>query len=377
MAEHLGQMEEATRHGLQLVDTPMSPLAALHLAGLLARRGEQQAAEKLIDLRLNANFNRKTIAALLALEAQDGPPSLHTNMVHGIIDFSLLAQNQSEQQTLAARLQLARFLDPDSDVAHLLLAQQQIKSANHRDAIDNLSTIASDGPLGQPAMIALSDIANESQQFSKAASILQQAIAINPEDGYLYKLLGDSHRRNVDYINSRNAYETAYEKGHSTSNLHRNLGVTLERLDQTQAAEKHLKLALEMNPDDAFALNYLGYWWADQGRNLDEAIALIERAVKLRPNNGYFVDSLGWVHFRLGDAETAVRFLEQATELEPADSEITGHLGDVYWYLGRRDEARFKWRLAISLAETEIEKDKFRTRLEDGFSPPEFNGIPQ
>ena len=58
----------------------MSPLAALHLAGLLARNGEQQAAEKLIDLRLNANFNRTTIAALLALEAQIGPPSLRTNI---------------------------------------------------------------------------------------------------------------------------------------------------------------------------------------------------------------------------------------------------------------------------------------------------------
>ena len=132
-----------------------------------------------------------------------------------------------------------------------------------------------------------------------------------------------------------------------------------------------------MNPDDAFALNYLGYWWADQGRNLDEAIALIERAVKLRPNSGYFVDSLGWVHFRLGDAETAVRFLEQATELEPADSEITGHLGDVYWYLGRRDEARFKWRLAISLAETEIEKEKFRSRINTGLPSSEIDGLPQ
>ena len=72
MAEHLGQTEEATRHGLQLVDTPMSPLAALHLAGLLARNGEQQAAEKLIDLRLNANFNRTTIDALLALRRRMG-----------------------------------------------------------------------------------------------------------------------------------------------------------------------------------------------------------------------------------------------------------------------------------------------------------------
>ncbi len=377
MAEHLGQTDEAARNGLQLIDTPMSPLAAMRLAGLLARNGEHGAAERLIDLRLNANFNHTTIAALLTLEAQNEPPSLRTNIVQGIIDFSLLAQGRSQKQILVARLQLARFLDPDNDVAHLLLAQQQVKSSNYRDAIDNLSAIASDGPLGQPAMIALSDIAHENQQFSKAVSILQNAIAINPEDGYLYKLLGDSHRRNADYGNSQDAYETAYEKGYSTSNLHRNLGVTLERLDQTQAAEKHLKLALEMNPDDAFALNYLGYWWADQGRNLDEAIALIERAVKLRPNSGYFIDSLGWVHFRLGDAETAVRYLEQATGLEPADSEITGHLGDVYWYLGRRDEARFKWRLAISLAETDVEREKFRTRIKDGLPSSEIVGLPQ
>ena len=140
-------------------------------------------------------------------------------MVHGIVDFSLLAQGRSEGQTLVARLQLARFLEPENDVPRLLLAQQQIKTATYSDAVDNLSAIDSDGPLGQPAMIALSDIANENRQFSEAASILQQAITINPEDGYLYKLLGDSHRRDADYRRSRKAYETAYEMGHSTSNL--------------------------------------------------------------------------------------------------------------------------------------------------------------
>ena len=377
MAEHLGLNDEATRKGLELVDTPMSPLVALHLAGLLARNSEQKAAEKLISLRLNANFNRRAISTFLTTESQNEPPLLLTNLAHGIIDFSLLAHNKSEQQIFPARLQLAQFLDPDSDIAHLILAQQQMKTTNYSNASANLSAIASDGPLGQPAMIALSDIANENQRFTEATSILQEAISINPEDGYLYKLLGDSYRRNSNYKKSLKAYETAYEKGHSTSNLHRNLGITLERLDQTQAAEKHLKIALEMNPDDAFALNYLGYWWADQGRNLDEAIALIERAVELRPDSGYFVDSLGWAHFRLGNAKTAVQFLEQATELEPADSEITGHLGDVYWHLGRRSEAQFKWRLAISLSATQSEKDKFRERLKNGLPSSQINGIPQ
>lgn len=377
MAEFLGQTDEATKRGLQLVETQMSPLAALHLAGLLARNGEQKAAEKLVSYRLTTNFNRTIIDTLLSLEATNEPPSLLTNMVNGIVDFSLLAQGDPEQRTLSARLHFAQFLDPENEVARLLLAQQQIKTSNYDDAIENLSAIKVDGFLGQPAMITLSNIANERGQFTEAASILQKAIAINPEDGYLYKLLGDAHRRSADYIRGKNAYETALEMGHSTSDLHRNLGVALERLNQTQAAEKHLKLALEMNPDDAFALNYLGYWWADQGRNLDEAIALIKRAVQLRPSSGYFVDSLGWVHFRLGDAEKAVQFLEKATELEPADSEIAGHLGDVYWYLGRHDEARFKWRLAKSLSVEQKEKNKFSSRINSGLPSSESDILPQ
>ena len=90
--------------------------------------------------------------------------------------------------------------------------------------------------------------------------------------------------------------------------------------------------------------------------------------MRLRPDSGYFVDSLGWVHFRLGDADKAVGLLEQATALEPSDFEIIGHLGDVYWYLNRYDEARFKWRLALSLAKDKAEQNKFQDRLEHGLT---------
>ncbi len=373
MAEHLGQNEEATKRGLKLIDAPMTPITALHLASLLARNGENESAKGLIDRRLNASFNKVMIDKLLSEETSHAAPSLLSNIVHGIVDFSMLEQGESNQQMFVARLQLARFLDPKSDFVRLLLAQEQIKSKNYIEAVENLSAINVDGPLGQPAMVTLSDIAIDNGEFSEAALILHQAIAANPQDGYLYKLLGDCYRRNTDYKKSKDAYKKAYKNGHQTSSLHRNLGITLERLNQTKDAEEQLKLALKMNPDDAFALNYLGYWWADQGRNLEEAISLIERAVELRPDSGYFVDSLGWVHFRLGNAKRAVRFLEQATALEPADAEITGHLGDVYWYLGRRDEAIFKWRLAISLSKTKEERIKFRSRIETGIPSSEIS----
>ena len=162
--------------------------------------------------------------------------------------------------------------------------------------------------------------------------------------------------------------------GRDTGGLHRSLGVSLERLGETRAAETHLLRAIEIDPGDAYALNYLGYWWADEGRNLDQAIEMIESAVSHRPSSGFFVDSLGWVHYKLGDPARAVGYLERATELEPSDPEITGHLGDVYWALGRREEARFKWRLALSLSEDAEEQAMLERRLLTGLTTDEMPG---
>ena len=96
-------------------------------------------------------------------------------------------------------------------------------------------------------------------------------------------------------------------------------------------------------------LNYLGYSWVDQGINLDRARKMIERAVQLRPNDGYIVDSLGWVLYRLEDYKGAVEKLERAVELRPQDPTINDHLGDAYWRVGRHNEASFQWQRALSL----------------------------
>ena len=76
---------------------------------------------------------------------------------------------------------------------------------------------------------------------------------------------------------------------------------------------------------------------------------MIKRAVKLRPNDGYIVDSLGWALYRLMDFEGAVGHLERAVELRPEDPTINDHLGDAYWQVGRHAEARFQWQRALSL----------------------------
>ena len=120
----------------------------------------------------------------------------------------------------------------------------------------------------------------------------------------------------------------------------------MSRWPQAEADFLH---ALELEPEQPFVLNYLGYSWVDQGMHLEQARGMLNRAVELRPDDGYIVDSLGWVHFRMGEYAAAVEQLEHAVELEPADAVINDHLGDAYWRVGRQREARYQWKRALTL----------------------------
>src|SRR3546814_1202114 len=93
---------------------------------------------------------------------------------------------------------------------------------------------------------------------------------------------------------------------------------------------------------------------------------MIERAVDLRRNDGYIVDSMGWVLYRLGDYEKAVENLERAVQLRPQDPVINDHLGDAYWKVGRHHEARFQWRRALSLKPEKDTIGRIEAKIERG-----------
>ena len=120
-----------------------------------------------------------------------------------------------------------------------------------------------------------------------------------------------------------------------------------ETMDDIDRAVADLQRVLELRPDDPNALNALGYTLADRTERYDEALTLIERAYEQMPQEAAVVDSLGWVHFKLGNMDLALNYLQQAFELE-TDPEIAAHLGEVLWQLGRHDEAEAAWREVLS-----------------------------
>ena len=373
MAERLGLDAEARQRVIGLHEGAIPAHVALPLAAFHARQGQWDLAEDLVEMRLSSQFNMAEVMGGLRRQA-NALPTIQEHIADAVVAMALEERAGNGAQSLSARLRFSLFINPGNHFARLLLAQNLTDYQQYDAALDNLGKVPDGGIYGQLARLSEASVFEEQGDIDSAIDRMQLVVARDPSNSYLFHRMGDSYRRDSRFAESRDSYMKAMALGRDTGGLHRSLGVSLERLGESEAAETHLIRAIEIDPGDAYALNYLGYWWADEGRNLDQAIAMIERAVSQRPTSGFFVDSLGWVHFKLGDAARAVGYLERATELEPSDPEITGHLGDAYWALGRYDEARYKWKLALSLSTDEEEQTMLRSRLESGLAPEDMPG---
>ena len=145
--------------------------------------------------------------------------------------------------------------------------------------------------------------------------------------------------------------------------------VALERSGRWPDAERDLTRALSIKPDQPEILNYLGYSWVNRGQKLKEGLEMIQKAVDAQPEEGAYVDSLGWAYFRLGDYPNAISTLERAVSLDASDAEINDHLGDAYWRGGRHDEARFQWSAVLSLSPSPDIKARCEAKLASSLGP--------
>jgi len=124
-------------------------------------------------------------------------------------------------------------------------------------------------------------------------------------------------------------------------------GALADREKHIELAEPYFRQALELDPQNAMTLNYLGYMLADKGIRLPEALKLIRKAVELEPMNGAYLDSLGWAYFKLGEYELAEQNLRQAVERDQTDPTVHDHLGDLYEKTGRIRLAAAQWELSL------------------------------
>ncbi|MBT5416031.1 MAG: tetratricopeptide repeat protein, partial [Rhodospirillaceae bacterium] len=367
-------LRQAFEEAMAASDRPPFRLVQAYVS-LLRRQGEGEAANRALRDYYERNPNSELVRAELErLQADDAATPIVLSAQDGAAEvfFGTAGSfyRQDEPQIGLIFGHLALSLRPGMDIARFLVGDILDALGREKDAIETFRAIDEASPLYWEARMRVAEALARLQRADDAVIELRHLAdrrALDPEP---LNRLGDLMRVEERWDEAVVAYRGALARISPDDPglwaLHYAMGIALERSQQWEEAEKALLTALDSQPEHPYLLNYLGYSWADQGLNLDRARAMIERAVELRPTDGYIVDSLGWVLYRAGEYPDAVRHLERAVELRPTDPVINDHLGDAYWQVGRHQEARFQWQRALSFG-TGIEADAtIRGKIEHG-----------
>jgi len=288
-----------------------------------------------------------------------------------------LASVVNQPETLDLALLYGRFaleLRPHLVLAQLLLAD--VLSAQNKPELSLavLDQIPPGSPYSWSARLRVAANLEMLDRTDEAIAKLKEMAAEAPTRAGAEMQLGDLLRSKKRFGEAVDAYDEAIQRFAAAGMSERwalfySRGIALERSGQWKRAEADLLHALELKTDQPLVLNYLGYSWIDRGENLQRGLKMIEKAVELRPEDGYIVDSLGWAHYRLGEYASAVQYLEKAIELVPEDPTINDHLGDAYWQNGRPVEARYQWRRALQFGPQDDDIKPIQAKLDGGTVP--------
>jgi tetratricopeptide (TPR) repeat protein len=323
-----------------LVEDPEDEATRRALVGELLRERRFSEAQTFIEegLKRGADDPRKIPAreaanvelGYLALLQKDyprarqvlGPLAVKQGKVNGRA-LRIFAGAARDGEDFAAGLEVARAAaaaEPEKPEWAALAAEFERRAGDGRKSEETLAKLAASS--NPEDVLAAADVYTRVKDFAAAARVAREASRRFPE---------------------------------SSEALFR-LGASLERSGATGEAEKAFQQLLAGRPNDSAAQNYLGYMWADRGIRLEEARELLEKAVAREPRNGAYLDSLGWVNFRLGRLEKAQTYLAAAREREPDDPTIEEHLGDLSERQGDIAKAIAHWERALALKHDEPAK---------------------
>jgi tetratricopeptide (TPR) repeat protein len=311
-----------------------------------------------------------TMPALMASVTRRPVARAADGVAEAYFTFAALLQAQDANDFSLIMLRLALDLRPDFATARLLAADI-LQNQHHPElALRTLNEVPATDPLIAIVQLRRAALVDRLGRSDDSMRDLERLARDYPDSPLPDEQRGDILRSKERFPDAVVAYDRAIARvTHPAASdwvLFYDRGVAEERAHQWQKAEADFHRALELSPDQPFVLNYLGYSWADMGHHLNEARQMIQRAAERRPNDGAITDSLGWVLFRQGDAKGAVTALEHAVEMEPEDSTINGHLGDAYWAAGRKIEAQYQWRRALTLSPTADDAAKLEAKLNTG-----------
>jgi Flp pilus assembly protein TadD len=342
----------------------------------LERQGRQAEAEALYVASLAEAPGDPGIEADLDRVRSGGraPRALSLSQMasRAILGPSAAVAAQADMEISILYLRLAQRLDPDYAPTLILMGGSLDRMGFSEAALEAFDAVPR-GPFWMSARIERLWLQARSGDPDGARAGVRR-LADETGDLEALTLLADLSRANGELEQAAALYEeiaAQYEAAGQAPDWRYYFfrAAVLDQLGRWDEAEALFLRALEISPNEPDVLNHLGYVWVTQGRNIEEAFAMIRTAAAQEPDAGYIVDSLGWAHYVRGEYAEAVRHLERAVELDPASPTINFHLGDAYWQVGRGVEARYQWQRALELDPDPDEIEALNERLATGVVP--------
>jgi tetratricopeptide (TPR) repeat protein len=259
-------------------------------------------------------------------------------------NLSLLAENYYINKDYTKTLKILEFFNKKDEFYYWFKLKKEAQIiSKKKDKDKSLDFINLNfKKIKNPSIKIIFDIAN----FNKNAKKYKEAIKFY-----------DQIISKID-INTELYAEILYRRGSS-----------YERLGDYLNSDTDLLKSLEINPDDAYVLNYLAYSWLEREYKIDLSLQMLEKAYATQNNDPYIIDSIGWAYYLIDDYIKAENFIKRAVELMPEDPIVNDHYGDILWKLDRKIQARYFWGNVLNLEETEDEmKNNIKDKLIKGLS---------
>ena len=265
-------------------------------------------------------------------------------------------------------LNLSKFLNEDFHSYDTLLAENFYKIENFKEAKKIYNSISKKGEAySWYSAKQLARIYLQEEKKEKAIKILSNTYE-NLGNKEIYETFDFAEflKNNEKFRESIKFYSEIINNVKNDHPLYAEAtdgrGVAYERIGEWENAEKDLLASLKANPDQAYVINYLAYSWIEQGVKIEQSLSMLEKANKLRSNDPYIIDSLGWALFKLKRFKESKKYLQLAVRLKPGDPIVNDHYGDVLWKNGNEIQARYYWNYVLNL---EKAKDDLKKVIEE------------
>lgn len=306
--------------------------------------GEGQFKKRLAFLYIQKNQLSQALESLLEYETSQ-PDDYTARVKLGLLHFELKNYDKAKDQFLQILKE-----QPSSDNVHFYLGWVYQAKKEWNLALGEFKKVTKDSALFEESMLHAGFIYKETNRTKEGLAFTKSLIKKHKEIPEFYDLQASLFEAEKNFNEALKTLEAGLVQVKNDEKLLYFQAALFDKMGRSEKAIGIMKKLIETNPEHAHALNFIAYYYADRGEHLVEAEEKAMKALTIRPNDGYIQDTLAWIKFKKGEFDEALAKIEKASELIPDEAIVYEHLGDIYSAKNNKEKAQVAYKKAVSLA---------------------------